>query len=463
MSLGKNLNPQYLYLCLIVLLSLESCSTDSNFDDPVNQINDFPEIETGRLPMFLINTFGQEVPDEPKIPAKLDVFLEGENIFDGHIGIETRGASSQGYPKKQYGIETWDASGEDIDVELLGYPLEEDWIINGPYADKSLMRNKFIYDLSREMGRYASRAEFVEMKLNGLHKGTHVLLEKIKRDSERVDISKLKSDDNSGEEITGGYILKIDKGIGGNFDYNNFMSWKSDHAPWHDTSGQPIRFQYVYPKYDEISSDQTNYIQGYMRDFENALASDNFTDPENGYRAYIDVDSFIDFFILNELSNNVDGFRLSTYMHKKKSDKLYMGPIWDFNFAFGNADYCDGGAHDVWAYRFNERCGGDGWSIPFWWERLMEDPYFIKKLKGRWSALRGSTLSDMNLANYLDLYHNHLSETRAIELNFTIWNILGQYVWPNKYIGGTYENEFNYLKSWTLDRADWLDAAISDL
>ena len=133
-----------------------------------------------------------------------------------------------------------------------------------------------------------------------------------------------------------------------------------------------------------------------------------------------------------------------TYMHKKKSDKLYMGPIWDFNFAFGNADYCDGGAHDVWAYRFNERCGGDGWSIPFWWERLMEDPYFVDKLKDRWSELRGSTLSDMNLTNYLDLYHDHLNEAGAIELIYDLEHL--GHVWPNKYVGGTYD-EFNYLKA----------------
>jgi len=467
-------NTQKIKLLIMVIFTigfLVSCEQDSNFDppdqgdDPVVEDPDpsGEEPEIYGIPVFNINTGGREIIDEPKVPATLVINHGDAELFSGHIGIELRGASSLYFAKKQYGIESWDASGQDIDVSLLDYPMEEDFILNGPYADKSLMRNKLVYDLAREMGQYASRAEFIDTRINGQQRGVYVLLEKIKRDAGRVDIAKLKLEDNEGEELTGGYIIKIDKGIGGGYNYNSSMSWNSEHQPWQDAPGDAIKFQYVEPKYTEISFNQREYIQQYMKDFENALASENFKDPEFGYRAYADIDSFVDFFILNELGNNVDGYRLSTYMHKKKNGKLHMGPIWDFNFAFGNADYCSGGEPDVWAYKFNERCGGDVWSVPFWWERLMQDPYFVNKVKDRWSVLRGGTLNISNIHDQLDGYFMTLAEEGSITTNFTIWNILNEYLWPNRYVGGTYENEFNYLKDWVEDRVYWLDTSINNL
>ncbi len=451
-----------------LLLIISACSSDSNFDAPADSgnndvINPEDLDEDGRLATFSVDTNGGTIPDEPKINADLEIIVGGQEYYSGKIGIEIRGASSQSYPKKQYGFETWDSEGNDIDVAFFDFPPEEDWILNAPYADKSLMRNKLVYDLSRAMGRYASRAKFVEFKLNGLDKGTYVLLEKIKKDPSRVDIATLKASDVDGDEVTGGYILKIDKGIGGGFNYNSSISFDSEYAAPDDLSGEPIRFQYVYPDYDKINGLQKTYIQDYMRGFENSLMSTNFKDAETGYRSYIDTDSFIDFFILNELGNNVDGFRLSTYMHKPKNEKLVMGPIWDFNFAFGNADYCSGGAYDVWAYKFNERCGGDGWSVPFWWKKLLQDPYFVSKLKIRWNELRGGILSSNNLNQQLDQYYDELKDAQGIDRNFAIWDILDTYVWPNNYIGGSYENEYTYLKTWLADRGDWLDNAINNL
>ena len=136
---------------------------------------------------------------------------------------------------------------------------------------------------------------------------------------------------------------------------------------------EKINFLYEYPDAEVITAQQKIYISSYIKDFENALASADFKDPNIGYSKYIDVPSFIDFFLLNEISNNVDGYRLSTYMHKDRSGKLKMGPVWDFNLALGNADYCGGGETNLWAYKFNERCSQDYWLIPFWWERLLQD------------------------------------------------------------------------------------------
>ena len=452
------------YIFLFIILIGTSCSSDDAFDhkeekeDPIIKLED-------QLPQIIVNTNGGKIVDEPKIDAQIIISKAGEISFEGYIGIEFRGASSQTFPKKSYGLETRDVNNEDIDVSLLGFPEEEDWILYGPYSDKSLMRNILIYDLSRDIERYASRSIFVELTLNNIYQGVYVFMEKLKRDNERIDINKLKDDENSGEDLTGGYILKIDKTAGTNLGdgYNELNSFTSPYNPLSASSGQKIHFLYEYPDAEDITTEQKTYISSYVTNFENALASDNFTDIDLGYAAYIDVSSFIDFFLLNELSNNVDGYRLSTFMHKDKNGKLKMGPIWDFNLAFGNADYCGGGDTNVWAYKFNERCPGDFWQIPFWWERLLQDPAFVSQLKERWNILRGGTFSETSIIAKIDSYTNTLEKAGSIDENFKTWNILGIYLWPNNFVGNTYNEENNYLKNWMKDRLPWMDDAINSL
>ncbi len=448
---------------LFVFIINTSCSST---DDPIDEKPDVPIIKPeDKLPQFKINTSGGTIVDEPKINARLDVF-EIENVtFQGNIGIEIRGASSQMFPKKSYGFETRDENNEDMDVSILGYPEEEDWILYAPYSDKSLMRNILIYDLSRDIDMYASRSKFVELTINNTYKGVYVFMEKLKRDKNRIDINKLKSDENSGEDVTGGYILKIDKTAGSNLGdgYNELNSFASKHAPQHSSLGQKIHFLYEYPKAEDITTEQKAYISTYVTGFEDALASDNFADADLGYAKYIDVPSFIDFFLLNELSQNVDGFRLSTFMHKDKNGKLKMGPIWDFNLAFGNANYCGGSNTNSWAYKFNERCPGDYWQIPFWWEKLLQDPVFVAQLKERWSALRGGAFSEGSIITKIDDYNNTLEKAGAINENFITWPVLGVYIWPNEFVGTTHFSEIDYMKNWIKDRLSWMDKAIGNL
>lgn len=289
-------------------------------------------------------------------------------------------------------------------------------------------------------------------------------MEKLKRDDNRIDINNLKDDENTGEDLTGGYILKLDKADGPNEAfYSDTNSITSQVLPPDATSGQQIHFLYDDPDQEDITPEQKEYITNYMNDFEAALAADTFTDPDVGYQAYIDTESFIDFFLLNELSNNVDGYRISTWLTKDKNEKLKMGPIWDFNLAFGNANYCDGGATNVWTYRFNERCSNDVWQVPFWWERLMEDPAFVIQLKNRWTALRASTFSESFMLQKIDSYVAELNTAGAIDNNFDTWNVLGTFVWPNNFIGSTYDSEVEYLKNWISERLEWMDTAVSNL
>ena len=458
----KNRNVRLFGLCKTLFAFLLLTTACSNDDVTTDEPTESPEVSIENpLVSFSINTNGVEIVDEPKISADFTISDKDETLFSGKMGIEIRGSSSQLFPKKSFGFETWDAEGNDQDVSLLGMPEEEDWILYGPYSDKSLLRNVLIYDLSRDMGRYASRTQLVEVNINDTYNGVYVFMEKLKRDSGRIDINNLKDDENEGEDLTGGYIIKIDKNDPEGYTAQN--SFNSQYGSSLDADGGTIRFLYDDPDFDEITEQQRNYITTYVADFEDALALDNFTDPETGYASYIDVDSFIDFFILNEISNNVDGYRISTWMQKDKNEKLKMGPIWDFNLAFGNADYCSGSEFNVWAYKFNERCPGDFWLVPFWWDRLMEDPAFVARLQERWNTLRGSTLSEASILAKVDAYANILNDADEPRNNFNTWPVLGQYVWPNAFVGNSYGEEIDYLKQWISDRLVWMDSAISEL
>ena len=423
------------------------------------------DFSSSNLPIVVINTDGAEIVDEPKINVAMGIIDNGPgqrnnvtdpfNDFEGSVGIEIRGSTSQRYPKKQYSVEVRNPLGQDSAVSLLGLPEESDWVLYAPYSDKSLMRNVLAYQLGRDLGRYAPRTKLCEVVLNGDYQGVYVLIEKIKRDKNRVDIAKLKDEDVSGEELTGGYIIKIDKD-----NSRTEEQWFSDYPPPYRDSTQRIPFRYVYPDEDDMAPEQKAYIQQYVKDFEDALAGDNFTDPEEGYAPYIDVGSFIDLFIINEVSKDIDAYRLSTYMYKQKSTnggKLVMGPLWDYNFSFGNVDYCVDTGPEGLALDFSKLCPGEFWLAPFWWERLLEDSAYTEQLAVRWAALRQDQLATEQVMARIDSVATLLN-AEAQQRNFTRWPILGEFVWPNAFVGQTYQEEVDYLKDWTRQRLTWLDA-----
>ena len=420
------------------------------------------EQEENNFPRMFISTNGQEIIDEPKINADLSVVEDNEEI-KYKIGIEIRGSSSQMFPKKSYGFETRSSDWQDdIDVNLGGFPAEEDWILYGPYSDKSLIRNKLTFDLSNSIGYKASKVKFYDLYINNDYKGLYVLMEKIKRDENRVNITKLE-----GDSVDGGYIIKIDKPTGDgeacNTCYDDSFSFRSTY----DENGylsddSPIYFIYHYPKPKDIFNNQKDHISSIINQFETVLASDNFDNADTGYQSIIDVDSFIDFFIINEITKNIDGYRLSTFINVDIDQKIKMGPIWDFNLAFGNADYCDAANTQGWLYNFNSICPGDIWQVPFWWRRLMESVYFKQRLKDKWQLYRSTTLSDVSIESQIDSYVEYLNSNNAIRQNFYKWPILGQYVWPNYFVGATHESEINYLKGWINQRLNWMDGQINN-
>ncbi len=425
------------------------------------------DFSSSNLPIVVIDTGGEAIPDEPKLTVHMGIIDNGPgnrnhltdpfNGYDGLIGIEIRGSSSQTWPKKQYGFETRDDSDEDQDVSLLGLPEESDWILNAPYIDKSFMRNVLIFKLSRDIGRYAPRTRFVELVLNGSYQGIYVLIEKIKRDKARVDISKLTPDENTGDDLTGGYIIKIDKP---DDDY-----FESTHPPPGNPS-RVIRYQYEYPKDDDISDKQKTYIHNFIAEFEDVMASPDYNNPINGYLSYIDMNSFIDFMLLNEISKNVDGYRLSTFLYKDKESKdgrLKMGPIWDFNLAFGNVNYYGGTEWTDWQIKLLKRDAAcdDTFQVPFWWYVLLQDSTFIAETNAQWQELRQTVWSTETILNYIDSMADTLNE--AQQRNFEIWappGIFGGGFWPIPpifYTFSTYQDEIDYLKEWIQNRLNWMD------
>lgn len=416
---------------------------------------------SSNLPIVLINTNGQYIPDDPKIEADMGVIYNGpgirnnvsdpQNNYSGKIGIETRGHSSQMFPMKSYGLELHDNDGNSIDASILGMPEESDWILYAPYTDKTLMRNLLTYTLSAQLGHWASRCRMVEVVLNGDYTGVYVMEEKIKRGKDRVDIAKLKASDISGENLSGGYIFSLDK------DPN---AWVSKYpAPHQTVTGNP-RFSYVYPKPEDIVPEQAAYIQSYTDSFERALNSTQFMDATAGYRNFIDQNSFIDYFYINELSRNVDGYRLSAYFNKNKNGKISAGPVWDYDLAFRNADYCNGSDVAGWAYLFNDICPMDGAGlVPFWWMRFMQDSSFVSNLRCRWKQLRQNVFSEDHIDQMIDSISALVSE--AEKRHFARWPVLGQYVWPNPNpIPATYGEEITTLKSWISQRLQWIDQNI---
>lgn len=399
-----------------------------------------------RLPLISINTGERNIVDEPKITANMKIVDNGPGMvnhivdpgtdYDGRIGIEIRGTSSQMFEKKNYGLETRDQDGENNNVPLLGMPDENDWILHGPYSDKSLMRNALTFQIGRDMMDYASRTRFCELIINNDYRGVYLLMEKIKRDNNRVDISRVRSADTTGDELTGGYIVQVDRDdplIAGD-------GWYSPH-------GSSPFYAFHSPDYDELAPVQKAYIKNWITDFELAMSRPDFAST---YENYIDVPSFVDYFLINELTKHIDAFKLSFYMHKKKDSnggKLHMGPIWDFNLGYSNFDFaCDPNPED-WIFPCT--------SNVFWVDKLVGIPAVQDRMYCRWQELREQVLKTSFLLARIDSMEDELGP--AVDRNFNRFDILGQYVWPNNYIGNTHRDEIIFLRNWLRQRLVWMD------
>ena len=420
---------------------------------------------SSNLPIVVINTpQGAEIVDEPKITADMKIIYKGAgqinniddpgNIYSGKVGIEIRGRYSASLPQKPYGFETRDEAGNNLNINLAGMPDENDWILTANYNDKSFLRNFLAFELFRKMGHYAPRTLYSEVILNGDYQGIYLLGEKIKRDKNRVNIAKLTSDKNTGDDLTGGYIFLNDY-------YDQSNSWLSSYSPL-NKSGADVFFVYYYPEPADITLIQRTYLKDFVDSFESTLYSPGFKDHRSGYRAFLDVNSFVDYFIIGELSRNVDAYKKSRFYYKDKDSNgglIYSGPPWDYDWAWKDItedcihfNQTDGSG---WAYRVND-C--NNWPVPPSWEiRLLQDDEFANLIHDRYFLLRKTLLSETNLHHTIDSVAQLLNE--AQERHFQKWEILGINVGTPEYGDqpATYNGEIEKFKSWINRRLTWLD------
>lgn len=388
---------------------------------------------------------------EPGADGRARLDSDPQHTFSARIEADIRGSSSQSFPKKMYGFHLLEEDNSGRDAPLFGLPSDNNWILYAPYSDKTLMRNVFAYTLSAGMGRYAPRTQLVELYLHSgtaalnsnQYHGVYVLVERIKWGEHRVNVTRLTEHDTSGDALTGGYIIKKDRR---NADESGFRTSRGTQLVLHR------------PSETEATSAQKQYIQNYMTSFETALYGGNFRDPVLGYDAWIDTDSFIDHFLITELLKEIDGYRLSNFMHKERNGKLAMGPVWDFNLSSGNANYLNGWEPTGWYYTQlspTNHCV-IGCNIRNWYVRLLTDPAYVDRMQRRWWELRAGVFSDEALTRRVNDLRTDLMEAQS--RNFVRWPILGTHVWPNWFVGATFASEVDWMQQWLLQRTTWMDS-----
>jgi len=392
------------------------------------------------LPIIIIETVnGDEIPDEPKILGTMKIIQRpnGDRNFvsdasneaflnySGTIGIETRGSSSQELLKKPYGIDTLEDDGiENDNVQLLGMPKENDWILNSFAFDDSMMRDYISYTMARQMGQYAVNLKYCEVVLNGDYIGLYALSEKIKRDGDRVDIAKLSDDENSLPEITGGYIIQTDR-TGGD---NPPEAWNNNGAG----------YIHEKPNSDDITSAQSSYIESVFRDLDDNATNSIIT---SGYPSIIDVPSFVDYMLVAEFASNVDAYALSTFYHKDRSGKLRAGPVWDYNLTYGNDLFqwgYDRSFTDVWQFNYSN-IGAN------FWGDLFADPTFKCYLSKRFNEVTntGEPLNYDYISSLIDSTAALISE--ALVRENERWNTIENF-----------SEEIINMKSWIQERITWM-------
>ena len=406
------------------------------------------------LPIIVIETDGGvTIPDEPIVLGNMKIIWHQDGSrnslrdidnplflnYDGRIGIELRGSTSQMPEKKPYNLTTLQADNvTNNNVSLLGMPLENDWVLNSLAFDQTGLRDVLSYELSNRLGQYASRSVYCEVVINGDYKGLYVFMEKIKVDKDRVNIVKLDPSDNSYPEITGGYITKADKTTGG-----NPVAWTMQGygGGWW-WGGVSTDFIHHDPKPSEITNAQGNYIHSVFNNLQSVAGYYN-TSIASGIPSVIDIPSFVDFMMIAEFSSNVDVYSLSTFFHKDRCGKLRAGPVWDYNLTFGHDEFGYRSRYDVWQFDNEDNNG------PRFWKDLFDTDEFRCYLAKRWFELtqQGQPLNYEEVCARIDEIDAWILE--GVGRDNQRWHQMNSHV-----------SELQSMKTWISQRINWLNQNI---
>jgi len=373
------------------------------------------------LPIIYLNTNGAAIDSKEEYREGSVSVYGGRNFInltDAEMKIRGRGNSTWYFhPKKAFQFKFSDKT------EMLEMPKDKKWIFLAEHSDKTLMRNKIAF----EMGYlskldWTPQSHFAEVFINNEYNGTYNISQKVEESDRRVVLGDT------------GYLLEIDQ----------LERMGSDDVYFY-TSEFLINIKEPEVAYD---SNEYNYAKDLINEFETVLKSNQFADPANGYTKYIDIDSFIDWYLISEITKNVDSKDWSSiFLNVIPGGKIKMGPLWDFDLAFGNVDYAD-----------SEYPEGFWVKEHAWYKRLFEDPAFVAKVKERFMYFK----ENQNfILEKMDFYANYLQ--LAQKENDDKWDIIGNYAWPNPVVYDTYEEEVVYLKDWYTKRMTWLDSAFKNL
>ncbi|HTH46907.1 MAG TPA: lamin tail domain-containing protein [Candidatus Limnocylindria bacterium] len=416
---------------------------------------------TSDLPVIVLHDFGAgRPPDSGSLGAHMEVFepvngvtsLTNPPVFTSRVSLGARGSSTLGNAKVNMSLEIHDEFDASFDYSLLGLPAESDWVLYGPDGfEPVLIHNPFMHQLSRDIGRYSPRTRFVELYMitssataqvtSTTYFGIYALEEKIKRGKDRVDIDAVLPQFTKAPQITGGYMMKIDRsgpGEGGFYAANQGII-------------------YVDPKEREITlpewSAQRQYLQSYMDSFGSALYGASWTNPTNGYAAYINPDSWIDHHLLNILAFNVDALRLSANFYKPRGGRLEFGPLWDFDRALGSTDGRDFNPR-IWCNTPDQGTDFFNETTQAWWGRLFRDLEFFQRYIDRYQELRRNQFSTTNLWRLTDDLVGQIRLAQPRER--TKWG--GNYRTATGGGGGTYATEVQWMKNWLSNRVAFMDS-----
>jgi hypothetical protein len=470
---------------MLALLSAGTLSAQSS-DNYKSLLRDASvKIDQTNLPIVFINVNGEEIQKSSYILARMKIIYNGEGKvtygdtiahpnqtvdYEGYIALKYRGNTSFGSSdKKPFAFRTLatnilpDDGGAKQKVKILGMGKDNRWATIAPWCDRSMMRDILTFELARPWMDYTPHGRFCEMIIDGTYYGISILMERVSDGKNRLNLNDPGSD---GGDLTGDYLVQIDR--------SDSPYYLSKYYPWSSLTGgeetnKTIKYQYSFPEQEDFAALPTGTqaaLQNEIDKMEDSFASSDYTNKDTGYRKYIDVTSFIDYMLATELAMNIDGYRLSTNYYKYSTthaqasglDSRWKMALWDFNIAYGNANYYYGTATNQWQYTFNLRASGDTEHVPFYWYKMINDTSYVSQMKARWAAYRKGSYSDEHLTATIDSISNLLTSGGAQQRNEQAWEVFSRtYIWPCPYYPADYTAEIAYLKNWITKRVAFLD------
>ena len=374
------------------------------------------------FPRVTLMISNHKIPEEGKEKCKI-LFDDRSSSLKLKSAIELRGSSSRNYPKRSFSIRI--AKKNNNTIKWRGLNLNDDMVLYGPYADRSYIRNALSQELFRRMGHYSTHSLFVELYIGEDYWGLYELREKISLSSSRI------------EGVS--HIFKMDKLSGvKNFRRSSILNYKAKII-LHDS----------LPEKNSEAAYQSLYR------FEKSLLQ-----VEDSVEAQCEIRSFIDYFLLTELANSPDAYHSSTYFQVLENGKIRMGPVWDFDLAFGNSNVKNAVATEGWRFQNSQIAIPQGLIVPPWWGMLFKKPKFNDAIKKRWQYLRKGVFSDSSVDSLITSLVSDI--VPLIPADQERWKVKQRNIPWAKKSEGSYEQELVFLKNWLKARATWMDKELID-